>query len=188
MASPSIHGHKHSVRHKLPHKLYLIEFAKRDFYSIFAARWGDIKRMTPSTPLKNILQMNKTLLSFCCAVTALGAGAQIPLDYYAPLYGLTGRDLKQAVHEIVNDDVKMLSYGSGSTKTWWAFYVTDMAEGGLVRDRYSAEEFRFGNRGSSVSGMNIEHSFPKRWWGGSENNAYKDLYHLMPCQTTINNH
>lgn len=132
--------------------------------------------------------MNKTLLSFCCAVTALGAGAQIPLDYYAPLYGLTGRDLKQAVHEIVNDDVKMLSYGSGTTKTWWAFYVTDMAEGGLVRDRYSAEEFRFGNRGSSVSGMNIEHSFPKSWWGGSENNAYKDLYNLMPCQTTINNH
>lgn len=132
--------------------------------------------------------MNKIILSFCCAASALGAAAQIPLDYYASLDGLTGRELKQAVHEIAINDVKMLSYGSGNTKTWWAFYVTDMIDGGLVRDRYSPDEFKFGDRGSSVSGMNIEHSFPKSWWGGSENNAYKDLYNLMPCQTTINNH
>ncbi len=112
--------------------------------------------------------MNKIILSFCCAASALGAAAQIPLDYYASLDGLTGRELKQAVHEIAINDVKMLSYGSGNTKTWWAFYVTDMIDGGLVRDRYSPDEFKFGDRGSSVSGMNIEHSFPKSWWGGSE--------------------
>lgn len=132
--------------------------------------------------------MNRTLLSFICAASALGAAAQIPLDYYAPLDGLTGRELKQAVHEVVTNDVAMLSYGSGNVKTWWAFYVTDMMDGGQVRDRYSADEFTFGSRGSSVSGMNIEHSFPKSWWGGAENNAYKDLYNLMPCQSTINNH
>lgn len=132
--------------------------------------------------------MNRTLLSFFCAASALGAAAQIPLDYYAPLDGLTGRELKQAVHEVVTNDVAMLSYGSGNVKTWWAFYATDMMDGGQVRDRYSADEFTFGSRGSSVSGMNIEHSFPKSWWGGAENNAYKDLYNLMPCQSTINNH
>lgn len=132
--------------------------------------------------------MNRILLSFCCATATLGAAAQIPLDYYAPLDGLTGRELKQAVHEIVNNNVKMLTYGSGSSKTWWGFYVTDMMDGGRVRDRYSADEFRFGERGKSVEGMNIEHSFPKSWWGGAENNAYKDLYNLMPCQTTINTH
>lgn len=132
--------------------------------------------------------MNRILLSLCYATAALTASAQIPLDYYAPLDGLTGRDLKQAIHEIVNDDVKMLSYGSGSSNTWWAFYVTDMMDGGRVRDRYSDDEFVFGERGESVTGMNIEHSFPKSWWGGETNNAYKDLYNLMPCQTTINNH
>ncbi len=132
--------------------------------------------------------MKKSILSFCCATVAIGAAAQIPLDYYAPLDGLTGRELKQAIHEIASNDVKMLSYGSGNLKTWWAFYVTDMIDGGYVRDRYSPDEFSFGSRGASVSGMNIEHSFPKSWWGGSENNAYKDLYNLMPCQTTINNH
>ncbi|MBO4550763.1 MAG: endonuclease, partial [Bacteroidaceae bacterium] len=39
---------------------------------------------------------------------------------------------------------------------------------------------------SAVAGMNIEHSFPKSWWGGSNNNAYKDLYNLMPCEQQIN--
>lgn len=132
--------------------------------------------------------MNKILLSFLCASTASLAQAQIPLDYYAPLDGLTGRDLKQAVHTIVNNQVKMLSYGAGDAKTWWGFYITDRTPDGHVRDRYSSERFDFNSRGESVSGMNIEHSFPKSWWGKTENNAYKDLYNLMPCQTTINTH
>jgi endonuclease I len=131
--------------------------------------------------------MKRNLLTIGCAALALGSFAQIPLDYYAPLNGLTGRDLKQAVYEITSQNVKMLSYGSGSTKTWWGFYVTDMTDDGYVRDRYSAQNFSFGDRGTSVSGMNIEHSFPKSWWGGSENNAYKDLFNLMPCESSINN-
>ena len=34
--------------------------------------------------------------------------------------------------------------------------------------------------------MNIEHSFPKSWWGGNTNQAYKDLFNLMPCEVSIN--
>ena len=34
--------------------------------------------------------------------------------------------------------------------------------------------------------MNIEHSFPKSWWGKAQNQAYKDLYNLMPCESKIN--
>ena len=34
--------------------------------------------------------------------------------------------------------------------------------------------------------MNIEHSFPKSWWGGAKSQAYKDLYNLMPCEGKIN--
>ncbi len=133
--------------------------------------------------------MNRLLLSFCCAGMAMTAAtAQIPLDYYARLDGLSGADLKLALHQLLNEDVKMLSYGSGNLKTWWGFYVTDRTADGHVCDRYSNDIFDFGDRGSSVSGMNIEHSFPKSWWGGAENNAYKDLYNLMPSQTTINNH
>ena len=34
--------------------------------------------------------------------------------------------------------------------------------------------------------MNIEHSFPKSWWGGYEYTAYKDLFHLYPADGTTN--
>jgi endonuclease I len=34
--------------------------------------------------------------------------------------------------------------------------------------------------------MNIEHSVAKSWWGGTNNNAYKDLYHLNPSDATAN--
>lgn len=106
----------------------------------------------------------------CCSI----ASAEIPLDWYAPLDGLKGAELKTAVHELMTTNVKMLSYGgTGSTAssikigTWWGFYVTDRLEDNSVRDRYSARTFYFGDRSYAVSGMNIEHSFPKSWWGGA---------------------
>ena len=42
------------------------------------------------------------------------------------------------------------------------------------------------NQGAVGAGMNIEHSFPKSWWGKTEVQAYKDLYNLMPCKSKIN--
>ena len=41
-------------------------------------------------------------------------------------------------------------------------------------------------KGAAAAGMNIEHSFPKSWWGGATVQAYKDLYNLMPCKSKIN--
>ena len=55
-----------------------------------------------------------------------------------------------------------------------------------VIDRYSNDVRYFGSRGSAISGMNIEHSFPKSWWGCTKNNAYKDLFNLMPSEEKIN--
>ena len=122
------------------------------------------------------------------ACVALNAAAALPLAYYASIQGLCGAELKNALHELIGNDpdVKMLSYGSGNLHTWWGFYVTDRNADNSVVDRYSNDVRYFTSQGSSVSGMNIEHSFPKSWWGGSENNAYKDLYNLMPCEQKIN--
>lgn len=119
------------------------------------------------------------------ALGTLTATAQIPAGYYASLKGKKGAELKNAVHEIIKD-AKVLDYGSGSGATWYGFYSTDRASNGMVIDRYSNDERYFGSKGSSVSGMNIEHSFPKSWWGGTTNQAYKDLYNLMPCEQKIN--
>lgn len=132
----------------------------------------------------------KILLSMMVLAAAVQtARADIPMGYYQTLDGKCGEELKTAIHNLVSNNVSMLSYGSGNEHTWWGFYVTDYIMDGSRRqvvDRYSNDVRYFGNRGSSVSGMNIEHSFPKSWWGGSSNNAYKDLYNLMPCEQSIN--
>ena len=123
------------------------------------------------------------------ALCAHDVQAEIPMAYYSSLDGKCGAELKTAIHNLVSNNVTMLSYGSGNNKTWWGFYVTDYIMDGTQRqvvDRYSNEVRYFGSRGSSVSGMNIEHSFPKSWWGGASNNAYKDLYNLMPSEAKIN--
>ena len=118
------------------------------------------------------------------AMTALTAAAQIPAGYYDALKGKKGAELKTAIHEIIKD-AKVLEYGSGANHTWWGFYVTDN-DSGYVVDRYSDNRVKFQSRGSVPGGMNIEHSFPKSWWGGSKRQAYKDLFNLMPSDSKAN--
>lgn len=33
---------------------------------------------------------------------------------------------------------------------------------------------------------NREHSWPKSWWGGSQNSAYTDMFHVMPSDGYVN--
>lgn len=130
----------------------------------------------------------KHYLALSLFAMALTANADINLAYYSSLSGLSGQRLKTATWQLISD-LKTYSYGSGTYNTWWCFYLTDRdATNNTVIDRYSKVVSTFGARGSSVTGMNIEHSFPKSWWGGSESPAsYKDLYNLMPCESSINN-
>ena len=136
--------------------------------------------MMKQTANKN--RLTAVAIMMATAVTVL---AQIPQGYYASLKGKKGAALKSAVHEIIKD-AKVLDYGSGIGSTWDGFYDTDKLSDGQVVDRYSNDKRYFGNRGSVVGGMNIEHSFPKSWWGGTKNQAYMDLYNLMPCEQKIN--
>lgn len=130
--------------------------------------------------------MNYRTIAFIAAIAVVQAAmAQIPEGYYASLNGKKGAALKTAVHEIIKN-AKVLDYGSGAGHTWEGFYSTDRTDDNVVIDRYSNDTRYFGSKGSSVGGMNIEHSFPKSWWGGSQNQAYKDLYNLMPCEQKIN--
>lgn len=147
--------------------------------------------MQNTTEIINKLKNMRTIYSktfmtvMAILATTTTAMAQIPQGYYATLKGKKGAELKTAVHEIIKT-ASVLSYGSGAGRTWDGFYSTDQAEDGMVIDRYSYDKRYFGEKGASVSGMNIEHSFPKSWWGGSENQAYRDLYNLMPCEQKIN--
>lgn len=134
---------------------------------------------------KKLLRLS---LAFLVSVMpALSMLAQIPEGYYSSLKGKKGAELKTAIHDIIKK-ANVLSYGSGNRKTWWGFWSTDRDERGYFIDRYSAEsEWEMStSQGAAGAGMNIEHSFPKSWWGGATVQAYKDLYNLMPCKKEIN--
>ena len=115
---------------------------------------------------------------------ALAASAQIPQGYYDSLKGKKGAELKTAVHNIIKT-AKVLNYGDGNGSTWYGFYTTDN-DNGYVIDRYSNNRVKFGRQGEVAGGMNIEHSFPKSWWGGSKRQAYMDLFNLMPSDAKAN--
>lgn len=124
-------------------------------------------------------------IALAASFFATTAQAQIPEGYYDSLKGKKGAALKTAIYNVVKD-ADVLSYGSGSGSTWSGFYKTDRLDDNSVVDRYSNDTRYFTSTTSAVSGMNIEHSFPKSWWGGSKNQAYQDLYNLMPCEQKIN--
>ena len=134
---------------------------------------------------KKLLRLS---LAFLVSVMpALPMLAQIPEGYYSSLKGKKGAELKTAIHDIIKK-ANVLSYGSGNRKTWWGFWSTDRDERGYFIDRYSSEsEWEMStSQGAVGADMNIEHSFPKSWWGGATVQAYKDLYNLMPCKSKIN--
>ena len=39
---------------------------------------------------------------------------------------------------------------------------------------------------SGHGGMNVEHSVANSWWGGTKNDAYKDIVHLNPSNADAN--
>ncbi|MGB4414974.1 MAG: endonuclease [Paludibacter sp.] len=124
------------------------------------------------------------LLSFHFFLT-LSLLAQIPAGYYDAANGKTNGELKTSLYQIIKVG-KRLSYGSGSSSTWSGFEKSDLHPDGYVWDMYSNNKRYFSGNGGSVSGMNIEHSVAKSWWGGANNDAYKDLYHLNPSDAAAN--
>lgn len=128
-----------------------------------------------------------TLLALSVATASCWAiSRQSLVSYASSLQGLKGAELKAALHTLMQPST-ILDYGSGSGSTWSGFYKTDRnAETNECYNRYSSKTFYFSSTTSSISGMNIEHSFPKSWWGGAKNNAYKDLYNLYPSDSDAN--
>ena len=106
-------------------------------------------------------------------------------SYYKAADGKSGAQLKTALHSIIKVG-KRLTYGSGPGRTWSGFEKTDLHPNGHVWDMYSNNKVKFPGGGEAAPGMNIEHSVAKSWWGGKENDAYKDLYHLNPSNIQAN--
>lgn len=110
--------------------------------------------------------------------------AQIPAGYYHNARNKQKDVLKTALHQLAVPQ-RVLRYGSGTGYTWEGFFYTDQNQDGSVIDMYSPI-VRYFDGFKSVSGMHIEHAFPKSWWGGNEWPVYKDLFHLYPSDGSIN--
>ena len=135
----------------------------------------------------NLNNIKKIAACMFAAIATSTASAQIPEGYYDSLKGKKGAELKNAVHDIIKK-AEVLDYGSGNGCTWYGFWITDRTSDGRFIDRYSPESkwVMSTSQGTVGTGMNIEHSFPKSWWGGAKIQAYMDLYNLMPCESKIN--
>lgn len=135
-----------------------------------------------SMTIKKLRLLTTWLLCLFISVTAF---AEIPTGYYNSIEGTKREALKTALFHAIQPTHLLKYGGSGVGYTWEGFSQTDVAADGSVFDRYSSNVRQF-NGVKSVSGMHIEHSFAKSWWGGITNNAYQDLNHLYPSDGTAN--
>ena len=124
--------------------------------------------------------------------------ADIPA-YYANANGKSGTNLYNALNKITNVGFKSLGYdGAIAAYQKSDVYPTDPNHPDYVKDKagklwdmYGACSFEKGNEcgnyDSECDCYNREHSIPKSWWGGGNNNMYSDIFHLVPTDGYVNN-
>lgn len=130
------------------------------------------------------MKFNKLILLLSLITAPLFCEGAIPTGYYYHLKGKKKAELKSALAG-VSTPLFEYDYGSGEGFTWQGFYKTDRNADNTVKDMYSNTVRSFSGF-KSIEGMAIEHSFPKSWWGGYENTAYKDLFNLYPADSYTN--
>lgn len=128
----------------------------------------------------------KTFSIITLLCLTLLAYAQAPAGYYSAATGRSGKNLKTALHEIINSHTAR-SYD----QLWTDFRKTDCRADGKVWDMYSSvTNYTFGNdQGGNYHTegdvYNREHSFPKSWFNDAKP-MYTDLFHLVPTDGYVN--
>ena len=135
----------------------------------------------------------KKLFSVVVALSfALMVSAQAPSDYYNSANGLTGNQLKAALHNIIKGHTT-ISY----QQLWNAFWSTDNKGNGIVWDMYSdvpngtppytyrLGEDQCGNYTAEGSCYNREHSWPQSWFN-DQTTPRTDLHHIFPTDGYVN--
>lgn len=148
--------------------------------------------------------MKKHLFLILTVLFSVGMMAEdIPAGFYDAINGTQDSVLKSTLSLLVRGGERY-EYGAnqyhtssnppawekGDLKaygTWQALPLTDMHPDGIVWDMYSNCVRYYPNKqGESGCSLNIEHCLPKSWWGGTVNEAYKDLYNLNPSDQRAN--
>ncbi len=138
--------------------------------------------------------MKRLLLFVIGMALAVSARAQAPANYYNSAQGLTGNQLKLALHNIIKGHTS-ISYA----QIWNAFWSTDNKGNGVVWDMYSDRpggtppyiyklgEDQCGSGGCGAEGhcYNREHSWPQSWFN-EQSTPRTDLHHIFPTDCQVN--
>ena len=138
--------------------------------------------------------MKKFLSLFLSLSFALFVTAQAPSSYYNSANGLTGNQLKLALHNIIKGHTS-ITYA----QLWNAFWSTDNKGNGIVWDMYSdkpngtppyvyhlgQDQCGSGGYGGEGDCYNREHSFPQSWFN-DQTTPRTDLHHIFPTDGFVN--
>ena len=137
--------------------------------------------------------MKRFFLAFLTLFLVLSALAQAPSNYYNSANGLTGNELKVALHNIIKGHTS-ISYA----QIWNAYWSTDNKGNGIVWDMYSDRPngnppytYHLGqDQCGSYSGegdcYNREHSWPSSWFN-DQSTPRTDLHHIFATDGYVNN-
>lgn len=128
----------------------------------------------------------KILTLFGALLISISAWA-VDASYYTNLNEKSGANLFNAINAVCSSH-KAVGYDA----LWTIFYQTDAKADGTLWDMYSnctwaSTSSQCGNQSKVCDCYNREHSLPKSWWGGNENDCYTDLFHLVPTDGRVNN-
>ncbi|MBQ8959282.1 MAG: endonuclease [Bacteroidales bacterium] len=136
--------------------------------------------------------MKKITALFFALSLAVFAVAQ-PSNYYSSADGLTGNQLKVALHNIIKGHTS-ISYA----QLWNAFWSTDNKGNGIVWDMYSdnpngtppytyylGQDQCGGNYSGEGDCYNREHSWPQSWFN-DQTTPRTDLHHIFPTDGYVN--
>ena len=123
----------------------------------------------------------------------LAGFAQPPANYYNAANGLTGDQLKVALHNIIKGHTS-ISY----SQIWNAFWSTDNKGNGVVWDMYSDRpngtppytyalgQDQCGSYNSEGDCYNREHSWPQSWFN-EQTTPRTDMHHIFATDGFVNN-
>lgn len=132
--------------------------------------------------------LRKFTLSIIAVACALSLFAQVPSGYYNAASGLTGTQLKAALHNII-DDHSEYPYSSSNTDVWDILKESDKDPNNpnnviLFYTGWSVDADQEYNGGS---GWNREHVWAKsRGNFGTSQGAGTDAHHLRPTDISVN--
>lgn len=134
--------------------------------------------------------------SFTLGSSGGGAGADLGA-YYADAAGLTGYNLKTALHNIIKDHTVQ-----GYSAIWGFYNVYELdnyyENDGSILDIYSekpsatdsyvyaASSNQCGNYSNEGDCYNREHSFPRSWFGGAVEPMNSDIHHIFATDGFVN--